>query len=113
MKDKVKLWLSIARQFEAETNGFSLDLSTCNILNIKPVSGEFLKMARTMFSVVHPKDHLKLRKSITYLTMLNELQIQAWRRENDFFDAEAQHVRDILSGKRTVESFLNITDGSI
>jgi len=73
----VHLWLSIMRQHEHETEGFSADLSAMQpdeLQNLKPVARQTIEFAPGMFRLIAPKDHPKLRRAIAYLTDLMHRQ---------------------------------------
>lgn len=79
--ESVEVWSSMKRQFEYETNGFSLDLLSLNpeeIRTLKIVPDWFLDFAPAMFRVYLPKHHTALRKMIAYLYELQALQSREW-----------------------------------
>lgn len=82
MRKAVGHWLSTARQFQYETDNFSVSLYLMNrdeLTNLKPVSSWFLDFAPFMFKVTAPASHAKLRTCIAYLTTLQGLQAMAWQ----------------------------------
>ena len=99
MKSKqVDFWISIMRQHEQETVGFSADLSAMQpdeLQNLKTVNRETLEFAPGMFRLIAPKDHPKLRRAIAYLTDLQHRQqvalgqqIHQWEKEARAFNGK-------------------------
>lgn len=92
----VKYWLSVCRQFEHETNGFSLvlhNLTDDELTNLKPVAGWFLDFAPFMFKLVHRKEHARLRTVIAYLTALQGFQADAWKRKNEEYQTRLNNTK--------------------
>jgi len=98
MKSKqVDFWISIMRQHEQETVGFSADLSAMQpdeLQNLKTVNRETLEFAPGMFRLIAPKDHPKLRRAIAYLTDLHERQQTALANQAQAWNAERRAIAE-------------------
>jgi len=89
----VRHWLSVEQQHEYEMQGFRVELHTMTdteLLATKRVMQWFLDFAPAMFQVVAPKEYPRLRKTIAYLTELQQLQNDAWGR----FMADGEKMQD-------------------
>lgn len=96
LKTAVRHWLSVCRQLEFETNGFTLcihELTDDQLTNLKPVSGWFLDFAPFMFKITRPKEHARLRTTIAYLTTLQGLQAMAWGEKQTEFKTKLDNVK--------------------
>ncbi len=93
----VDSWLSVMRQHEVETNGFSADLATMaahDLRNLKAVTRQTIDFAPAMFPLVAPKDHPKLRRAIAYLTDLRERQQVAFAQQEQELKNELSFLKE-------------------
>ena len=103
IKTAIEHWLSVCRQHEYETAGFTLtlhELTDSDLVNLKQVAHWFLDFAPFMFKVIAQKEHARLRTIVTYLTTLQGFQAEAWERKKSEFENRLENVKSWVRQNR-------------
>jgi len=90
---------SIYRQFEVETDGFTLNLATASrveLWNIKFVTDWFLETASGNIKNINPGYQAKFRKHIAYLAELQERQAKADVETIELLESETLIAKELL-----------------
>lgn len=97
--DSVKVWLSIADQYKYETDGYKLDLDALTdveLLNLKPVSAEFIEFSPKIIPIIVPRMRPEIRYTIAYITELRYRQSEAWTRYLEKIETENLKIAEWL-----------------
>lgn len=81
-KMSVETWLRWEGRTRYETRNYKVslsDLTQDELMNLAPIPHDMIVFAPAMFNAIHPRQHPKLKKTIAYLTELNERQQEAWK----------------------------------
>jgi hypothetical protein len=104
MKNTCEHLISILAQFRHETQNFKAELSTMSdieILNLKPVTRQFLDVAPRLLAVVKPQHFVELRLAISYLADLYDRQAAAQEREYARFVQHSRMVKAVANAPIT------------
>lgn len=99
MKNNCKTFISMLAQYRYETDNFKTELHTLTdaaLLNLKPVTREFLDFAPRMFAVVKPQHFAELRQAIAYLADLYDRQSAALERECERFERRTKEQARVI-----------------
>jgi hypothetical protein len=97
----VETWLSVVGQHRHETQGFTLYLQLLtddDLTTLRFVYDWVLDFAPEMFRVVIPAYHAEMRRTIAYLSRLQDLQRQAWARKLDDWETKTNELSGIVAG---------------
>lgn len=102
-KDKFRLnveaWLYALKEFQQQTNGFSLDIETLTadeLSGLKLVGDWFLQFEPFMYRVLAAKEHAKVKRSVAYLAYLQQRQMEAMQKEAAESEAQSRRLMALL-----------------